>query len=212
MRHEDVLQTLADTISAATFPVYGIANHLLDLSLSSNGAGISHLGHFMSVTLVFTSPRYGLHRPYSAKSQNVQLTSLDAIVQRPERENMFFALDELSEEQYFDSETGVFRHYHFSEEEQKQVGSAVIREEKFSIADINFFGKVSYWHAPLKISKFLLRSEDTVLIGETYGLPFDELIQVLEGLQVVNHRDDLLKQYQDDLLAQTQRQLENPNM
>ena len=200
MRHEDRPKTIPEAVHAAPFPVYGLADHPLDLSVSSHGTGISHLSNLISVSFIFTSPRYADPSPnnrYALKSKNFQLTSIDAATQHPEREQMIFDLADPSEGQIFnDKAEWLFQDHHFSEEEQKQAGKPVIWEGTLSLATTVFSGKVLHWKRPLHVSLFLLKADETVLTGNAYGPSYEELMPLLESLQVINHQDDLLKQYQ----------------
>jgi hypothetical protein len=201
MRHEDRPQTIPETVHAAPFPVYGLTNHPFDLSLVSHGLGISPLGNLIHVSLAFTSPRYSdpsLSSSSSQKSENFQLISVDAAAQRPEREQMVFGLEDSSGGQFFNDETGVLRHHQFSEEEQKKAGSPLIQEKTLPLGDVVFSGKMLHWEQPVQVSAFLLKSEKTILIGNAYGPSYEELDQLLKGLQIINHQDYLLKQYQHE--------------
>ncbi len=190
MRHEDRPNTITEAVQAAPFPVYGFTDYPLTLSVSRHGLGISHLSHLMSVTLTFASPRH------SVRSQNIEITSVDAASQRSDREHMVFVLEEPSEDQFFNGRTGIPGRYHFSEEKQKQAGNPGTWEGMLSLANTVFSGKLIHWRHPLQVSAFLLKSQETILIGNACGLSNEELMQFLEGLQIINHQDNLLKQYQ----------------
>jgi len=56
-----------------------------------------------------------------------------------------------------------------------------------------FSGAIRYYAAPLLVSGFHFKWEKT---GVSYGPSCDEVIELLEGLQVLNGRDDVLKQYE----------------
>lgn len=201
MRHEDRPKTIPDAVHAVQFPVYGLTDHPFDLSLLSHGLGISHLGNLVHVELVFTSPRYftsPLDYRYSAKRQNFCITSIDAAIESSERESIILDVDDHFKSQFFDDKTGVFRVYQFSEEEQRQAGSPLIWEGTLSIANVIFSGKMLHWRSPLQVSTFFLKSEKTILTGRASGPLDKELMQLLEGLQVVNHQEDVLRQYQHE--------------
>jgi hypothetical protein len=109
---------------------------------------------------------------------------------------MTFDLEDSSEGQVLNSKIGVSGQHHFSEEEQKQAGSPIIWEKTLPLANAVFSGKILHWGHPLHASAFLLKSEETILTGNAYGPSDEELMQLLESLQVINHQDDLLGQYQ----------------
>lgn len=196
MRHEDRPKTIRETVDAAQFPIYGLVNHAFDFSLSSHGLGISQHDRLVSVSLTFTSPRYASGPRHSMESQNFIINSVDATMQQLEREAMVFKLEDPSNGQFFDPRRGKFRRRHFSEEQQKRAGSSITWEGTLSVEDTAFTGKIIYWVPPLQLSTFLLKSKETILIGETYGPLYEEIIQLLESLQVINQQDDLIKQYQ----------------
>lgn len=202
MRHADQPRTISETVYAAPFPVYGLTDHPLDLSVSSYGMGHSHLRKVISVSFIFTSPRYADPYPYNryaATSKNFQLTSIDATTQHAEREHMVFDLEEPPEGQLFQSEAGwVLQDHHFSEAEHKQAGRPLVWEGTLSLAHTVFSGKVLHWRRPLHASLFLLKSDETVLTGNAFGPSDQELMQLLEGLQVLNHQDEWLRHYQDE--------------
>lgn len=202
MRHEDRPKTIFDTVRAALFPVYGLTDHLFDLSLLNHGVGISHLGNLVHVELVFTSPRYftsSLDYLYSPKRENFRVTSIDAAMESPEREFITLDVDDYFKDSFFDEGTGALRTYQFSEEEQRQAGGPMIWEGTLSIANVAFVGKMFHWRSPLRASAFLLKSEKAILCGNAYGPSDEELMQLLEGLQIINHQDDVLRQYQHEL-------------
>lgn len=208
MSHENRPRTIRESVQVAPFPVYGLTEHPLDLSISSYGTGNSHLSSVISVCFTFTSPRYSdalLYNRSTAESKNFEITSVDAATQRPEREQMVFELEEPSEGQIFSDYAGwLFQDHHFSEEEQTQAGSPFIWEGTLTLTETIFAGKMLHWRRPLRVSLFLLQSEETVLIGNAYG-PFDEeLMQLLASLQVLNQQNDLLGRYQQEF--------DNPNL
>jgi hypothetical protein len=198
MRHDERPKTIPEAVHAASFPVYGLADHPLDLFVSSHGLGISHLGNLMHICLVFTSPRYSNTHPYNLstpQSKNFEVLSIDAAAQLPEREHMVFDLDG---HVFADYTKAFFQAHHCSEKEQKQAGDLRIWEGVLSLTRTSFTGKVLYWESPLQISTFFLKSEETILMGGAFGPSYEELVQLLEGLLVINDRDDLLRQYQND--------------
>src|SRR5579883_814946 len=204
MNHDNRPRTISETIHAASFPIYGLVNHPFELFVCSFGLGISHLGFLISTTFTFSSPRYSDTHPrfsyYSVKSKNFEITSIDAAAQRHEREHMLFDLEEPPKGQVFSGEAKwLFQDHHFSEEEQKQAGSPSTWKGTLSLANITFSGKVLSWKAPLRVSQFLLKSEETILLGHAYGPSIEELIQLLKNLQVMNHQDTLLNQYQQEI-------------
>lgn len=202
MNHDDQPRTIPETVHAASFPVYGLVNHPLELFVRSFGLGISHLGSLISTSFTFSSPHHSDTRfsYYSVKNKIFEITSVDAAAQHSEREHMLFDLEEPPEDQVFSDEARwLFQDHHFSEEEQKQAGSPVIWRGTLSLAHTAFSGKILSWKPPLRVSQFLLKSEETILLGNAYGPSDTEILRILEGLQAINSQDDLLRQYQQEI-------------
>ena len=72
-------------------------------------------------------------------------------------------------------------------EGQEQPVRAPFRwEGTLTIANTLFSGIITYYAAPLSIAGFRLTSEKTLISGHSYGPNVDELVQLLEGLQVLS--------------------------
>ncbi len=69
----------------------------------------------------------------------------------------------------------------------------------FSIGDALFSGEIRYWSQPHRLFLFELRGKETVLGGSAAGISYEEFLQLLKGLEVINHRSDLLIQYQQEV-------------
>jgi hypothetical protein len=79
------------------------------------------------------------------------------------------------------------------EEQPQPVPNPLCWEGEIMIANTHFRGTIVYY-SPLTISTFVLYSEKTALQGRSYGPSYDELIELLKGLQVLNGHDDVLRQ------------------
>src|SRR5690349_14303431 len=79
------------------------------------------------------------------------------------------------------------------EDQPRPVPSPFCWEGTMTIANTHFRGTIAYY-SPSTISAFTLRLESTLLRGKSYGPSYDELIELLEGLQVLNGRDEVLRQ------------------
>ena len=192
MRIEE-LWTLAGSIAAVQFPVYGIVNRPLDLILCSSGTGgcahdpadlriVTHVG---SIRLSFTSPRYPSYTypPFVQSSEHFRLSSKDA-----EKKDIELTIDDISLDPFLQG---------FIEQ---KASHPFLWEGTLTIAGTLFSGKIRYHASPLCISTFLLTSEKTILLGHTYGPSCDELMHLLKGLQVINKRDKVIKQYQEEII------------
>ncbi len=164
--------TIAEVIATAQFSIYGIVGY--PLGLIRYGA-ITSTGDDPSIALDYTSPRYPSYpnemlalrtfRVVSAPPQNASLREGDEI------------LDLVIQEQ------------------GQPVRNPFLWEGSLSIAGALFQGKIRYYATPLKLSEYYFLSEESFVGGRAYGPSCDELIELLEGLQVLNGRDEVIKQY-----------------
>jgi len=60
-----------------------------------------------------------------------------------------------------------------------------------------FCGTIHYYASPVKLFGFQFKSEELFLSGFFHGTSCDEGIELLEGLQVLNGRADVIKQYDE---------------
>ena len=170
--------TLADSIAEVKIPIYGIVDHPFDLTLHNC---FVHSGYRPSMTLMFTSPRY---QPYSfGNCAHFQIETRSESLPEPARAFRFgttdrdSTLDEMLQEQ------------------SKPVRNPFRWEGTLTIVGIPFYGTIQYYASPFRLSGFRLTSEETLLRGHAYGPSCDEVIELLEGLQVLNGRDEVLRQY-----------------
>jgi hypothetical protein len=174
---EDSPKTLAGAIAVAQFPVYGIVGRPLDLTYGSRWVHIGDIPFpaLTSLSLNFTSPRYPSYpserfplRAFRVRSEwprNARLGEWDEV------------LDLVIQEQ------------------AQPVRNPFLWEGSLSLAGTLFQGKIRYYATPLKLSEYRLWSEESFVSGYAYGPCCDELIELLEGLQVLNGRDEVIKQY-----------------
>ncbi len=83
-------------------------------------------------------------------------------------------------------------------EEATELNTAERLEQSFSISDISLVAEIHWWEHEER-SQFTLRGEQTFLMGDTSGFSQVELFQLLEHLVIVNHRPELISQYQAEL-------------
>jgi hypothetical protein len=153
----DQPQTLAESIAVMPFPVYGIVGNPLDLQLHSYG---SFGGYDQPFNISYKSPRY----PVYPGVNTFRVTSWGSWHTIPSKDGH---LEKILEEQ------------------PQPVPSPLCWEGEMMIANTHFRGTITYYSA-LTLSAFGLRSEKTLLRGKSYGPSYDELVQLLEGLQVLN--------------------------
>ncbi len=170
-------KTLVGTIAVTQFPVYGIVGCPLDLTYDSRWVDIGAIPFpaVTSITLSFTSPRYPSYSSEMLVIKTFQVRSAWPQIVSPEEPNSL-------------------RDYILQEQGQP-VRNPFLWEGSLSIAGTLFQGKIRYYATPLKLSWYHLLSEESFLEGYSYGPSCDELIELLEGLQVLNGRDEVIKQY-----------------
>jgi hypothetical protein len=80
------------------------------------------------------------------------------------------------------------------QEQAQPVRNPFLWEGSLSIAGTLFHGKMRYYATPLKLSEYHLLSEESFVSGYASGPSCDELIELLEGLQVLNGREEVIRQ------------------
>jgi hypothetical protein len=179
------LRPILELVHTANFPVYGFVDHPFNLSIYSYGEGwFGQERNLYNITLTFSSPQYPEER------DNFEMISSDAAVENQEGSGIIYTLRDSVDP------TRLFRRYRLTQEEQAQIGTPFIWKGELSITGDVFSTKILSWSRPRQFSLFLLKSQKAVLSGHASGPSYEELLQLLQGTQVINHRDDLLKQYQ----------------
>lgn len=164
--------TLAEMIAAMPFPVYGIVDHPQDLTFDGVITGGSYRP---SIALSFKSPRYPSYPNEKLPLRNFRVETRHASV--------------------IISSDGILPMV--LQEQVQPVRNPFLWDGTLSIAGTPFCGAIRYYATPLKMSGYNFKSDETLLHGVSYGPSCDEIIELLEGLQVLNGRDDVLKQYDD---------------
>lgn len=177
---------IANLLQEGSFPVYGLVNNPLDLTLQGvgwSGGGSSQVG---SISLHFSSLRY------TSTDSHFDLTSGQAnqpgIYSPPENDE---AMARQFDQHLF------FSLYAFNERaRQEPIAEPVIWRGEVLIEGETFSGFIRAWSEPEAIARFQFASGDMMLSGQTRGPLLDEVQQLIKGLAVINQRDDLLAQYQ----------------
>lgn len=170
-------------------PVYGITNHHAEFLFESlftcgfSNYRVNYIGFLFS-----SSQKVG--------EQQRKFHLISGTSHYPAGEGLKF-LDTVSG--YNDYEH-LLLFYHLEKEDQGQINFPSVWEGELSIAQQTFSGEIRYWSQPYKVSSFSLREKgtDTSLEGSASGLSFEELLQVFSKLEVVNQREDVLLQYQNE--------------
>ena len=163
---------LTETFAEVQMPVYGVIDldHPLDLTLR---------GHFLSiaidksvVTLSFISSRYP-PCPFDARMSTLQIATA----------NGHLVKDSLLERELL--------------EHCQPLRNPFRWEGTITLEGIPFSGTMWYYAAPLRASGFNFQSEKSFVSGFSYGPSCDEMIELLEGLQVLNGREDVIRRYEE---------------
>lgn len=158
---------LAESVAVMPFPIYGIVGNPLGLKLQSYLRG---LGGYPGFTISYKSPHYPEYPNIRLGVTTFWLTSIEGSYHLPPAH-----LKKILEEQ------------------PQPVPSPFCWEGEMTIANTHFHGRIAYY-SPLTISEFVLHSEKTSLQGNSYGPSYDELVELLKGLQVLNGHDVVLRQ------------------
>jgi hypothetical protein len=162
-----------EIIATAQFSVYGIVDH--PLGLTRHGRHVA-TGYDPSITLEYTSPLYPSYPNEMLAPRNFWVLSA------PSRTAGIHEGDSILDMMI--------------QEQVQPVRNPFLWQGTLNIAGTLFSGAIRYYAAPLKMAGFHLLSEESFLGGRAYGPSCDELIELLEGLQVLNRRDDVVRQYQ----------------
>lgn len=146
----------------------------------------SGINYISSVGLVFSSPRYPQVR------ENFEIVASDT-----RDRNIIYHTKNSPGPGYpdFDPDSELFQRYHLSGEERALAGNPSAWEGELTIAGVPFTGELYHWSQD-QLSRFFLKSEQTILTGTARGPSEDELFGLLTDLQIINQQDDMLLHYQ----------------
>lgn len=171
-------------VRLAAFPIYGLIDNPLELSLCSLGMGGGVWHGITNISFHFSSPRYPEER------DTFTLNSSE-----PRERNLIYNAEFAIE--------NLFRYYR--QLERAQFGSPSLWEGEIIIAETTFFGTIYSWSQPQQLSLFRLKGEKTILSGHSFSLEHDNLLLLLKSAQPINEQDDVLAQYQRKSDAEHQR-------
>ena len=162
----DILQKMTEAIASIPFPVYGVVGEPLGLTFKGY---TPYIGVVIGITLGYKSARYPVYTLTRNPPRSLGTVTISS--QEAGRELLHV------------------RDYFLAKiiEGQEQPARDPFRwEGSLTIADTLFSGIITYYAAPLSIAGFRLTSEKTLIMGHSCGPSCDELVQLLEGLRVLN--------------------------
>ena len=177
---------IPEIVHLAAFPIYGIVNNSFILAIRSFCYG-KMVAKISSTTFIFSSSLDASER------EHVEIASFDA------KERSIIHNSNISSSLHTNNNDWILRRYHISYEEQKNISKPFLLKKEFTVGTISFTGELWHCSQPYHLSVFSLRSEKTVLAGSACGLSEREMLSLLENLEVVNDRDDVLMRYQCEL-------------
>jgi hypothetical protein len=185
-----------EVVQQPIIPVYGVVEQFRGLQLITIGKSFrsgNKDGNQVSttITLCFSAER----RPGTPIAINIHSCNSQ---DEQTRENTLKMLNPLQPPRP-NKDSQVLRTFRFDESEQRRLGSPINTVEQITIAQRNFSAEVHAWNLSPRPAWFLLQNEDALFFGESLGLSKDELRQVLEHCVEVNHRVEILHQYQLEL-------------
>ncbi len=177
-------------VAQAEFPVYGIIDHLAGFALEGLfTCGFSNF-RVNSIGFIFSS-----FQNTEKLSQKICFSS-GIVGQVPAGEGLRF-LDTVSGYDHYEH---LLRFYHLQKDHQQAVASPSIWEGELLIGRQLFIGEIRSWPQPYGLHLFSLRGkgQDSSLEGSAYSFSFGELLQILNKLEIINHNDDVILQYQNE--------------
>ncbi|HEY5004530.1 MAG TPA: hypothetical protein VII61_15310 [Ktedonobacteraceae bacterium] len=186
------LFVISALIPLCTFPVYGLIGKPLGLSSGYRLSWQGDVRHGMgSLSFSFSNPHY------PQTHNTLELCSSD-----PRERNIFYDQEQAIETLFWQYSQEEPEQY--SPEKRAQFGAPSIWEGEITIDDISFSGTIHYWSQPEQITLFRLKGEKVILSGHSFGLTYEDLLQVLESAQPINEQDDIIAQYQQAADAEWQ--------
>lgn len=78
--------------------------------------------------------------------------------------------------------------------------SPIIWQGELAVGRQNFLGEIRYWSQPYKLCLFSLKGKEqgVSLEGSSVALSLEEIMHILKDLEVINHRRDVLMQYENE--------------
>ncbi len=191
MFHDEGSIRIPDLVHTATFPIYGLINNSLGFSVRSVSQGnIGEPPKLYSIGFTFSreiSPgTMGYFKIGSSTKQqmivyNSEISSHTSLDHR------------------FSMDTIVFEQYQLPDAVRRQAGNPHTTKGEFVIDSTVFTGKIHSWSQPYQISWFLLEHERMIFSGSIFGFSENMLIQLLQELVIISHRDEVLERYQQEL-------------
>ena len=179
-------------IPLCTFPVYGLIGKPLGFSPGCRLSWQGGVRHGMgSLSFSFSSPHY------PQTHNTLELCSSD-----PRERNIFYDQEQAIETLFWQYSQEKPEQY--GAEKRAQFGAPSFWEGEITIDDISFSGTIHYWSQPEQIALFRLKEEKVILSGHSFGLTYNDLLQVLKSAQPINEQDDIIAQYQQAADAEWQ--------
>ncbi len=184
---------IPELVSKASFPVYGFVNNPYELKLCSISWGDSN-SRQMHIGFVFSSPQY------PEKREAFIIDSLDA-----HEPGVVYDPKDDAGASFFDLDAQLFEKYRLGNNVRKQAGEPQIIQDRLVIVARAFTGEIFYWSQPYRLSRFYFANEETILTGMTCELSLQEVLDLLQGVEIVNQKEHTLSQYQQELEQETER-------
>jgi hypothetical protein len=171
-------------VHLADFPIYGLIGNPFELSLCSLGTSGGVWHGITQVSFAFSSPLYPNERG---------IFTLDSA--EPRERNLIY-YEDLDIENLFQC---------YRQLERAQFGPPSTWEGAIIIAGTTFSGTIHFWSQPQLLALFRLKGEKTIISGHSFGLAYDDLLQLFKTAQPINEHDQILAQYQREADAEIQR-------
>jgi len=165
-------KNIPELLHEISFPVYGFTGNPFGLHVCGLSYGMSGQ-QISNIGFTYSSPRYTIEE--------------DAIkIDSSPSDSEVFESYGLSAEGYL-------------VEDYLALGNPRLASSSWTIEEVSFEAEIRYWSRPYKVSRFHLKSKQSLLSGHSIGVPLTDLRKLLQSLVVINRHEDLLVQYQDEL-------------
>ncbi len=176
-------------VMLADFPVYGFVDPLADLSLESlfscsfSNYRVNFIGFLFSSS---QSPEEQRRKLYVSSGRAGKAAA---------GEGLRF-LDTISGYNHYEQ---LLRLYQLNKDSSKQIDTPSLWKGEISIGQQSFSGEIRSWSQPYKLTLFSFKQDNNVsLEGNALGFSMEGMLHVLNTLEIINHRTDILFKYQNE--------------
>ena len=184
-----------ELVQQSVIPVYGVVENSFGLKLTSIGQ--SFVGGNRGGVRVASTVMLGFSGSHTGAVTLFNIHSCNSY----DKETRDRTLRVLQPHPYppMNMDNSTLRLFGFDEHTQKLLGQPIKIVETIALADRLFTLEMHYWELLLRPAWFLLQNKHELFFGQALGFTKDELFQILHQCSVVNSRERIIYQYQQEL-------------